>query len=153
MKINPFNDTFFMNEALKEAKKALDLGEVPVGAVIVSSSQIIARAHNYTQQLNDATAHAEMQAYTIASDYLQSRYLHNCTLYVTLEPCMMCAGGILTQISKIVYGTKDDKKGFSNLETSIIHPKTIVQNGLLEHECKKLLKEFLKKKINKLFLL
>ena len=145
MKINPFNDTFFMNEALKEAKKALDLGEVPVGAVIVSSSQIIARAHNYTQQLNDATAHAEMQAYTIASDYLQSRYLHNCTLYVTLEPCMMCAGAAYwTQISKIVYGTKDDKKGFSNLETSIIHPKTIVQNGLLEHECKKLLKEFFK---------
>jgi len=145
MKINPFNDTFFMNEALKEAKKALDLGEVPVGAVIVSSSQIIARAHNYTQQLNDATAHAEMQAYTIASDYLQSRYLHNCTLYVTLEPCMMCAGAAYwTQISKIVYGTKDDKKGFSNLETSIIHPKTIVQNGLLEYECKKLLKEFFK---------
>ena len=147
MKINPFNDTFFMNEALKEAKKALDLGEVPVGAVIVSSSQIIARAHNYTQQLNDATAHAEMQAYTIASDYLQSRYLHNCTLYVTLEPCMMCAGAAYwTQISKIVYGTKDDKKGFSNLETSIIHPKTIVQNGLLEQECKKLLKEFFKKR-------
>ncbi len=147
MKINPFNDTFFMNEALKEAKKALDLGEVPVGAVIVSSSQIIARAHNYTQQLNDATAHAEMQAYTIASDYLQSRYLHNCTLYVTLEPCMMCAGAAYwTQISKIVYGTKDDKKGFSNLETSIIHPKTIVQNGLLEYECKKLLKEFFKKR-------
>tara|TARA_B100000401_G_scaffold432738_1_gene370456 strand:+ start:666 stop:1112 length:447 start_codon:yes stop_codon:yes gene_type:complete len=145
MKINPFNDTFFMNEALKEARKALDLGEVPVGAVIVSSSQIIARAHNYTQQLNDATAHAEMQAYTIASDYLQSRYLHNCTLYVTLEPCMMCAGAAYwTQISKIVYGTKDDKKGFSNLETSIIHPKTIVQNGLLEYECKKLLKEFFK---------
>ena len=86
-----------------------------------------------------------MQAYTIASDYLQSRYLHNCTLYVTLEPCMMCAGAAYwTQISKIVYGTKDDKKGFSNLETSIIHPKTIVQNGLLEHECKKLLKEFFK---------
>tara|TARA_B100001778_G_scaffold278985_1_gene243181 strand:+ start:844 stop:1290 length:447 start_codon:yes stop_codon:yes gene_type:complete len=147
MKINPFNDTFFMNEALKEAKKALDLGEVPVGAVIVSSSQIIARAHNYTQQLNDATAHAEMQAYTIASDYLQSRYLHNCTLYVTLEPCMMCAGAAYwTQISKIVYGTKDDKKGFSNLETSIVHPKTIVQNGLLEYECKKLLKEFFKKR-------
>ena len=147
MKINPFNDTFFMNEALKEAKKALDLGEVPVGAVIVCSSQIIARAHNYTQQLNDATAHAEMQAYTIASDYLQSRYLHNCTLYVTLEPCMMCAGAAYwTQISKIVYGTKDDKKGFSNLETSIIHPKTIVQNGLLEYECKKLLKEFFKKR-------
>ena len=80
MKINPFNDTFFMNEALKEAKKALDLGEVPVGAIIVSSSQIIARAHNFTQKLNDATAHAEMQAYTIASDYLQSRYFHNCTL-------------------------------------------------------------------------
>ena len=147
MKINPFNDTFFMNEALKEAKKALDLGEVPVGAVIVSGSQIIARAHNYTQQLNDATAHAEMQAYTIASDYLQSRYLHNCTLYVTLEPCMMCAGAAYwTQISKIVYGTKDDKKGFSNLEISIIHPKTIVQNGLLEYECKKLLKEFFKKR-------
>ena len=147
MKINPFNDTFFMNEALKEAKKALDLGEVPVGAVIVSGSQIIARAHNYTQQLNDATAHAEMQAYTIASDYLQSRYLHNCILYVTLEPCMMCAGAAYwTQISKIVYGTKDDKKGFSNLEISIIHPKTIVQNGLLEYECKKLLKEFFKKR-------
>ena len=87
-----------------------------------------------------------MQAYTIASDYLQSRYLHNCTLYVTLEPCMMCVGvAYWTQISKIVYGTKDDKKGFSNLETSMLHPKTIVQNGLLEHECKKLLKEFFKK--------
>jgi len=147
MKINPFNDTFFMKEALKEAKKALDVGEVPVGAVIVSNSQIIARAHNFTQKLNDATAHAEMQAFTIASDYLQSKYLHNCTLYVTLEHCMMCAGAAYwTQISKIVYGTKDDKKGFSSLETSIVHPKTIIQNGLLEHECKKLLNKFFKKR-------
>ena len=147
MEINIFDDNYFMQEALKEALKANAKNEVPIGAVIVCKNQIIARAHNLTETLNDVTAHAEMQAYTIASDYLQSRYLHNCILYVTLEPCMMCAGAAYwTQISKIVYGTKDDKKGFSNLETSMLHPKTIVQNGLLEHECKKLLKEFFKKR-------
>ena len=114
MEINPFDDNYFMKEAIKEAEKALGKDEVPVGAVVVCENQIIARAHNYTESLNDVTAHAEMQAFTAAADYLGGKYLNECTLYVTLEPCVMCAGASYwAQIKKIVYGAKDGKRGFS----------------------------------------
>ncbi len=141
--INPFDDTYFMREALKEAKKAFDLDEVPVGCVITCDNQIIARSHNYMEALNDSTAHAEMQAFTMASDYLGGKYLNNCALYVTLEPCVMCAGAAFwTQIDKIVFGAFDKKNGFMSVNPNIIHRKKIVKSGLLEHECSKLLLDF-----------
>ena len=147
MKINPFDDNYFMKEALKEAKKAADKDEVPVGCVIVCDNQIIARAHNYTEALNDVTAHAEMQAFTSAADYLGGKYLNECTLYVTLELCVMCAGASYwAQIKKIVYGAKDEKRGFSKLSKNILHPKTEVVSGLLQDECSKLLTNFFKAK-------
>jgi tRNA(adenine34) deaminase len=147
MKINPFDDNYFMKEALKEAKKAADKNEVPVGCVIVCDNQIIARAHNYTEALNDVTAHAEMQAFTSAADYLGGKYLNECTLYVTLELCVMCAGASYwSQIKKIVYGAKDEKRGFSKLSKNILHPKTEVFSGLLQDECSKLLTNFFKAK-------
>ena len=147
MKINPFDDNYFMKEALKEAKKAADKNEVPVGCVIVCDNQIIARAHNYTEALNDVTAHAEMQAFTSAADYLGGKYLNECTLYVTLELCVMCAGASYwSQIKKIVYGAKDEKRGFSKLSKNILHPKTEVVSGLLQDECSKLLTNFFKDK-------
>ena len=147
MKINPFDDNYFMKEALKEAKKAADKDEVPVGCVIVCDNQIIARAHNYTEALNDVTAHAEMQAFTSAADYLGGKYLNECTLYVTLELCVMCAGASYwSQIKKIVYGAKDEKRGFSKLSKNILHPKTEVVSGLLQDECSKLLTNFFKSK-------
>ena len=147
MEINLFDDNYFMNEALKEASKAYDKNEVPVGAIIVCENQIIARAHNYTQRLNDVTAHAEMQVFTAASDFLGGKYLKECSLYVTLEPCIMCGGAAYwTQLKKIVYGVKDQKRGFSTLETNILHPKTEIENGLLEAECSKLLSDFFKQK-------
>ena len=147
MEINLFDDNYFMNEALKEAQKAYDKDEVPVGAVIVCDNQIIARAHNFTEALNDVTAHAEMQAFTSASDFLGGKYLHECTLYVTLEPCIMCGGAAFwTQISKVIYGAKDEKRGFSTLENNILHPKTNIQGGILEKECTKLLSDFFKSK-------
>ena len=121
--INPFDDTYFMKKALDEAHIAFDKGEVPVGAVIVFKDQIIARAHNLTETLTDVTAHAEMQAFTAASDYLGGKYLKDCTLYVTLEPCQMCAGASYwTQIGKIVYGASELERGFVNLNTKL-HPK------------------------------
>ena len=136
-----------MHEALKEAHKAVLADEVPVGAIIVCDNQIIARAHNYTERLNDVTAHAEMQAFTSASDYLGGKYLNECTLYVTLEPCNMCAGASYwTQLKKVVFGASDKKRGFSNLKENILHPKTEVVSGLLEKECSEILKEFFKKK-------
>lgn len=136
-----------MNEALKEAHKAVLADEVPVGAIIVCDNQIIARAHNYTERLNDVTAHAEMQAFTSASDYLGGKYLNECTLYVTLEPCNMCAGASYwTQLKKVVFGASDKKRGFSNLKENILHPKTVIISGILEEECSKILKEFFKKK-------
>ena len=145
MEINPFNETYFMKEALKEAKKAFDLDEVPVGAVIVCDNQIIARAHNFTQRLNEATAHAEMQAFTIASDFLGGRYLNECTLYVTLEPCVMCVGASYwTQLKEIVFGAKDEKRGFQKNKIQILHPQTTVKGGVLKEECGKLLSEFFK---------
>ena len=147
MEINSFDDDYFMTEALKEAQKAYDKDEVPVGAVIVCKNQIIARAHNFTETLNDVTAHAEMQAFTSASDFLGGKYLYECMLYVTLEPCIMCSGAAFwTQISKIIYGAKDRKRGFSILEHNILHPKTKVQGGVLEKECAKLFSDFFKNK-------
>ncbi len=146
------NDEFYMREALKEAIRARDADEVPVGAVIVCSGKIIARGYNYTEHLNDVTAHAEMQAFTSASNHLGGKYLNECTLYVTLEPCVMCAGAAFwTQISKIVYGARDDKRGYSLVErspagSSLLHPKTKVTGGVLEKECGDLLREFFRKK-------
>jgi tRNA(adenine34) deaminase len=147
MEINPFDDAYFMKQALLQAKEASLKDEVPVGAVIVSGNQIIARAHNYTQALNDVTAHAEMQAFTAASDYLGGKYLNECTLYVTLEPCVMCGGAAYwTQLKKLVYGAKDEKRGFSTLAQNILHPKTEIESGLLQEECSKLLSDFFKRK-------
>jgi len=133
--MNPFDDTYFMKRALQEAQQAFDKNEVPVGAVIVMNNQIIARAHNLTETLNDVTAHAEMQAFTAAADFLGGKYLKECTLYVTLEPCQMCAGASYwTQIGKIVYGASEEKRGFLNLKTTL-HPKTTVVGGVLKEEC------------------
>ena len=147
MKIKLFDDTYFMKQALAQAKKAYDKDEVPVGAIIVCDNQIIARAHNYTEALNDVTAHAEMQVFTSAADYLGGKYLNECTLYVTLEPCVMCGGAAYwTQLKKVVYGAKDEKRGFSSLTQNILHPKTEIESGLLQKECVKLLSDFFKSK-------
>tara|TARA_B100000287_G_scaffold432092_1_gene490666 strand:- start:1062 stop:1499 length:438 start_codon:yes stop_codon:yes gene_type:complete len=141
------NDFHFMKEALKEAKRAFELDEVPVGAVIVCKNKIIARAHNYSETLSDSTAHAEMQAFTIASNFLGGKYLNECVLYVTLEPCVMCAGASYwTQLKKIVFGARDYKRGFLSFSEKIIHPKTIVHSGVLAEDCGKLLSDFFKKK-------
>ena len=147
MKINSFDDNYFMNEALKEAAKAYQKDEVPVGAIIVCENQIIARAHNFTETLNDVTAHAEMQAFTSATNFLGGKYLTDCTLYVTLEPCIMCGGAAFwTKIKKIVYGARDNKKGFLTLKHNILHPKTNINGGVLEEKCAKLLFDFFKRK-------
>lgn len=139
---NPFDDIYFMRKALQEAEIAFDKGEVPVGAVIVIDNKIIARAHNLTELLNDVTAHAEMQAITAAANYLGGKYLLNCTLYVTLEPCQMCAGALnWSQISKIVYGARDEERGCMNLGTKL-HPKTEMVGGVLAEESSQLLKRF-----------
>ena len=141
------NDEFFMKEALKEAQKAFDKDEVPVGAVIIHNNKIIARAHNLTETLNDVTAHAEMQAFTAAANNIGGKYLTDCTLYVTLEPCVMCAGAAFwSQISRVVYGATDIKRGYSIIESPLLHPKTEVLKGVLENDCAMLLKEFFKKK-------
>ena len=142
-----FDDEYFMREALKEAQKAFELDEVPVGAVIISGDRIIARTHNLTEQLHDVTAHAEMQAFTSASEYIGGKFLKDCTLYVTLEPCVMCAGAAFwTRISRIVYGAGDEKRGYTLIEESLLHPKTTVSRGILEDECTTLLKLFFEKK-------
>jgi tRNA(adenine34) deaminase len=147
MTLTVFNDESFMREALKEAQKALEEDEIPVGAVIVSNNRIIARAHNLTERLNDVTAHAEMQAFTAAANYLGGKYLGECTLFVTIEPCTMCAGASYwTQIGRIVYGAKDDKKGYSKLNVPVLHPKTALLTGVLEKECASLMKAFFKSK-------
>ncbi len=136
-----------MKEALKEAQKAFDADEVPVGAVIVCKDQIIARAHNLSERLTDATAHAEMQAFTAASNYLGAKFLEECTLYVTIEPCAMCAGASYwTRIGKIIYGAPDPKKGFATANPNILHPKTKLQNGLMEKECSGLMTRYFKMK-------
>lgn len=145
--LSPFDDAYFMKQAYAEALKAQALDETPVGCVIVANQQIIARAHNLTERLNDVTAHAEMQAITMAANYLGGKYLQDCTLYVTLEPCVMCAGALLwSQIGKIVYAARDDKRGALNIQPSIFHPKTILVQGPMENECSILIKDFFKQK-------
>jgi tRNA(adenine34) deaminase len=140
-------DIRFMREALKEAERAFKADEVPVGAVIVCNNMIVARAYNYTEHLTDVTAHAEMQAFTAAASGLGGKYLTECTLYVTLEPCMMCAGAAYwTQIGRIVFGAKDDKRGFLKPNIPVLHPKTKLKGGILEEECAALLKTFFKRK-------
>lgn len=147
MELTVFSDEYFMKQALLEAQKAYDLDEVPVGAVIVCEKNIISRAHNFTQRLNDVTAHAEMQAFTAAADFLGGKYLNNCTLYVTLEPCVMCAGAAYwTQLKKIVFGAHDKKRGYNSISNKILHPKTKVISGILESECSSILELFFKNK-------
>ncbi len=142
-----YTDEYFMKEALKEAQKALAKDEIPIGAVIVSKNQIIARAHNLTETLNDVTAHAEMQAITSAANAIGGKYLIDCTLYVTVEPCLMCAGALYwSQISKIVFGASDNKRGFTKAKSEVLHPKTQVEKGIMENECSNLLIDFFKKK-------
>jgi tRNA(adenine34) deaminase len=141
--ISPYNDEYFMRQALIEARHASSLNEVPVGAVIVCKNQIIARGHNLTETLTDVTAHAEIQAITAASQYLGAKYLKNCTLYVTLEPCCMCAGALYwSQIEKIVYGAREEQRGAGKHEKSLYHPSTLVVNGILQEECSLLIKDF-----------
>ncbi len=145
--LDVFTDDYFMKKALLEAQKAFDSGEVPVGAVVVCGNQIIAKAHNNTEQLKDVTAHAEIIAITSAASYLGSKYLSDCTLYVTLEPCVMCAGALSwAQLGKIVYGASDEKKGFMNYGKRLLHPKTKVEFGIMMEESKKLLKLFFEKR-------
>ncbi len=141
-----YSDEYFMKQALKQAELALERDEVPVGAVIVCQQSIIAKGHNLTEQLHDVTAHAEIQAITAASEYLGSKYLKGCTLYVTLEPCAMCAGALAwSQIDSIIFGASDEKRGAGRF-TGIYHPKTVVTGGLLAEECSELITTFFKKK-------
>jgi len=145
-RMNPFDDNYFMKRALEEAHIAFDKGEVPVGAVIVVDDRIIARAHNLTEQLTDVTAHAEMQAITAASNYLGGKYLNQCTLYVTLEPCVMCSGALYwSQLKKIVYGASDPKRGGLALGVNL-HPKTEIVSGVMKDEASELLKSFFRQK-------
>lgn len=137
------SDEYFMRQALKEAQRAFELDEVPIGAVLVHQGRIIGRGHNLTERLNDVTAHAEMQAFTAAANYVGGKYLHDCTLFVTIEPCVMCAGAAYwTQVSRIVYGAKDDKRGYSRFGSDLIHPRTAVLSGILEDECSQLIRSF-----------
>ena len=139
------SDAYFMKQAFKEAEKARDSGEVPVGAVVVCKKQIIARAHNQTELLSDVTAHAEMLALTAASNFLGSKYLPTCELYVTMEPCVMCAGALKwSQIGRVVYGTSDDKGGFMIYGKELLHPKTKVEFGVLHDDCSEIVKDFFK---------
>jgi tRNA(adenine34) deaminase len=145
---NIFDDAYFMRKALQEADEAFEKGEIPVGAVIVIDNRIIARAHNLTETLNDVTAHAEMQAITAAANFLGGKYLLNCTLYVTLEPCQMCAGALYwSQISNIVYAARDEKRGCEVMGTQL-HPKTKIKGGILEKEASELMKRFFIQKRN-----
>lgn len=146
--LTPFDDTYFMKKALVEAQEAYERNEIPVGAIIVSNNTVIARGHNLTEMLNDVTAHAEMQAITAAANYLGGKYLIDCTLYVTLEPCQMCAGALYwSQISRIVFAAKDENRGYRVMGGKL-HPKTKVTEGLLEKEASSLLKKFFLKKRN-----
>ena len=140
------DDTYFMRQALIEAQRAYEKNEVPVGAVVVANHRIIARAHNLVETLNDVTAHAEMQAITAAANVLGGKYLTDCTLFVTVEPCPMCAGALgWAQLSRVVYGASDEKRGFSKSAPSVLHPKTTVTSGVLAEECAKLMKAFFEK--------
>ena len=137
------DDVLYMKQALAEAQKAYDRGEVPVGAVVVCKDRIIARSHNLTETLNDVTAHAEMQAITAAANYLGGKYLSDCTLYVTVEPCVMCAGAIAwSQLGRLVFGAADEKRGYQKFAPQSLHPKTDVVQGVMEDECARLMKEF-----------
>ncbi len=142
-----FNDEYYMRRALQEAELAYHEGEVPIGAVVVSQFRIIARAHNLTETLTDVTAHAEMQAITAAANLLGGKYLNECVLYVTVEPCVMCAGALgWAQIGKVVYGASDEKRGFRNYAPGALHPKTEVVSSVLENECSELMKTFFQNK-------
>jgi tRNA(adenine34) deaminase len=146
VELSVFSDEHFMREALKEAKRAFDADEVPVGAVIVANNRIIARAHNLTERLTDVTAHAEMQAITAAANALGGKYLTDCTMYITLEPCVMCAGALhWSQVTRIVFGAFDAKRGYQRFG-NLLHPKTKIEGGLLGDECAELLKTFFQKK-------
>lgn len=141
------DDIYYMKQALAEAEKAMAEDEVPIGAVIVADGRIIARAHNLTEHLCDVTAHAEMQAVTAAANAIGGKYLNDCTLYVTIEPCVMCAGALAwAQIGRIVYGADDDKRGFSRFAPDALHPKTQLTGGILAEEAQALMKDFFKKK-------
>lgn len=143
---NIFTDEYFMKKAIQEAETAFEKGEIPVGAVIVVDNRVIARSHNLTEMLNDVTAHAEMQAITASANFLGGKYLKGCTLYVTLEPCQMCAGALYwSQISKIVYGASDESRGYKAMGGKL-HPKTEVISGIMENECASLMKIFFKKR-------
>jgi len=145
--MNPFDDAYFMKQALAEARLAASEGEVPVGAVIVCKDRIISRAHNQTELLNDTTAHAEMLAITAATNVLGAKYLTDCTLYVTVEPCVMCVGAIgWSQLSKVVYGAADEKRGFMQFAPKALHPKTIVVKGILEQECAEEMQKFFRER-------
>lgn len=143
------NDEYFMRLALNEADDALLEGEVPIGAVVVMENKVIARGHNHTQRLNDVTAHAEMEAITAAANHLGAKYLNDCTLYVTVEPCVMCAGAIAwAQVGTLVYAASDPKRGFTTLERPVLHPKTLVRTGVLAEESEKMMKDFFASKRN-----
>ncbi|MDR2913595.1 MAG: nucleoside deaminase [Tannerella sp.] len=145
--INPFSDEYFMKQALAEARIAAEEDEVPVGAVIVCGNRIIARAHNQTERLNDPTAHAEMLAITSATSTMGAKYLTDCRLYVTVEPCVMCAGAIgWSQLSAVIYGTPDEKRGFTKYAPDALHPKTEVRSGIMEDECASEMKSFFQDK-------
>lgn len=145
--MQPFDDEYYMRQALREAEQAFKADEVPVGAVVVCGDRILARAHNLTERLNDVTAHAEMQAITAATHDLGGKYLKDCTLYVTLEPCVMCAGALhWSQVGRIVFGAFDEKAGYRRIGARLLHPKTQVTGGVLEAECADLMKAFFKRK-------
>ena len=145
--IEPYGDDHFMRQALREAEQAFSADEIPVGVVVVCQDRIIARAHNLTERLNDVTAHAEMQAITSAAEHLGGKYLIDCTMYVTLEPCVMCAGALRwAQLGRLVFGAFDEKQGYRRFGGSVLHPKTQVMGGILEPECADLMKAFFKKK-------
>ncbi len=150
IKINPYSDEYFMRQALQEAQLAFEQDEVPVGCIITCRDKVIARTHNLTETLHDVTAHAEMQAITAAAEALGGKYLDTCTLYVTVEPCIMCAGAIgWSQMGRVVYGARDEKRGFENFAPKAFHPKTEVVSGVLENECAELMKNFFKSKRKK----
>lgn len=147
MEVEQKSDLFFMKEAFKQAQRALEAGEVPVGAVVVSNGRIIGKGYNMTETLRDATAHAEMQAFTAAAECMGGKYLTDCTLYVTLEPCCMCAGAAYwTQVSRVVYGASDPKRGCMRVSPSLLHPKTQCEGGVMAEESRALLQAFFKEK-------
>lgn len=142
-----FTDDYFMKRALAEAQQAFAEGEVPVGAVVVCQNKIIARAHNQTETLNDVTAHAEMVAITAATNLLGAKYLTGCTLYVTVEPCVMCAGALgWSQVERVVFGAYDTKRGYQRYASEAMHPKTVVTGGIMQNDCEQLMKDFFEQK-------